>query len=118
MRSRIKLISSIIITLSLTWWFGRPIFENIRKVHRLEILRAEIRQLERQKRRIEDTIEYYKTDVFIEKEARDRLNMVKPGEKIVIITDNETQSGEVAGEEDIQNIEITNWEKWRRLFFE
>lgn len=118
MKSRIKPMLIILIALSMTWWFGRPFFEIIRKARRLDILKAEVAQLEQKREELEATAEYYKTDDFIEKEARDKLNMVKPGEKIVIITDDKSQGGEVATDQETIEEQIPNWEKWRRLFFE
>lgn len=118
MRSKFKSVLVVFITLSLSWWFGRPIFEIIKKEHRLEILKEEVARMEKKKRDLAGIVEYYKTDKFIEKEARDKLNMVKPGEKVVIIMDEQLQGGEVAGEQKTLEKKVPNWEKWVRLFLE
>lgn len=56
-------------------------------------------------------LQYVKTSDFIEKEARNKLGMVKPGEYIVIAPP--PQNPEV-----IQVREsLQNWQKWAKLFF-
>ncbi len=50
---------------------------------------------------------------FIEKEARNKLNMGKPGEVVVIIPDNLVATSSASQ----SNHPLYNWEKWKRLFF-
>jgi cell division protein FtsB len=52
------------------------------------------------------------TEEFIEKEARDKLNMGMPGETIVIIPDTLLATSAASG----SSKELPNWEKWLKLF--
>lgn len=71
------------------------------------------KQLEDENIRLKKLFSTVKTDEFIEKEARDKLNMGKPGETVVLIPDSllATKSASPTASE------ISNWEKWKRLFF-
>lgn len=59
--------------------------------------------------------EIYTSGEFVEEEARNRLNMAKPDEVIAILPKN---LDEILGRSDKKpESEITNWQKWWRLFF-
>lgn len=67
-----------------------------------------------EKNRLEKQLEYVKSADFVEKEARDKLGMSKPGETIVILPDNVEKI--VGGQEEKKKVEIPNWKKWGQLF--
>ena len=48
---------------------------------------------------------------FIEKQAREKLNMGKRGEVVVVLPKTENQRPK------IENEELPNWQKWYKLFF-
>ena len=54
---------------------------------------------------------YVKSDDFIEKQAREKLNLVKNGEYVVLAP----KPDEKAQEKPVD--EIPNWKKWLKLFF-
>lgn len=55
---------------------------------RLVFLDAEVTELRTKKEGIEDSIEYKRTDAFVEDFARNELNLIKPGEDVVVISTN------------------------------
>lgn len=61
--------------------------------------------------RLKSQVSYSKTQEFIEKEARDKLFMVKKGEQRVLIS----KGGEELSEQEKTN--IPNWKQWLDLFF-
>lgn len=63
--------------------------------------------------RLKSALSYSQTPEFIEKEARDKLFMVKQGEQKVLIP----QELENSKEEQGKNKD-PNWKKWWNLFFE
>lgn len=50
-------------------------------------LTSEVADLARQNQELEQLIAYFGSSEFVEKEAREKLNMARPGEKTLIITD-------------------------------
>ncbi|MBT7228853.1 septum formation initiator family protein, partial [Candidatus Parcubacteria bacterium] len=93
------------------------------KVTKEVLLRYEIHQeikhlenqktdLEGQKGQMEQLISYLKTDEYIEKQARLKLNLSKPGEKQINIT-----SGEYGEEIALDGENSPNFVKWFNYFF-
>ena len=63
--------------------------------------------------RLKSALSYSQTTEFIEKQARDKLFMVKEGEQKVLIpqeSDNSNENPPAGGN-------IPNWKKWWNLFF-
>ena len=65
---------------------------------------------EKKNQEFKRTLEFTQTDEFVEKQARDKLGLAKPGETVVILYSPEaTQS--------VTPEALPNWEKWLKLFF-
>ena len=82
-----------------------------REISRLE---KEIQESEKNKKEFKQLIEYLKTDSFKEKDARLKLDLQKPGEKVVAIFSSENSdliSGEAKDKEKENSI------KWWKYFF-
>lgn len=84
-------------------------------------LEQEVIGLQQKKTLLERELEYKKTDDFIEKEARLRLNLIKSGERVFLRPEglNEELEGSVAGTvsnaDDAQNAHP--YEQWMKLLF-
>jgi cell division protein FtsB len=71
------------------------------------------KQLDFQKQenqRLKATLSYSQTQEFIEKQARDKLFMVKAGEQKVLIPQEDNS-------QVVQEDNSPNWKKWWNLFF-
>lgn len=68
-------------------------------------------QLMQESQKIKEEGEYVQSPHYLEKVARDELNMAKPGETVVIVPDNlrMTSRGE---SEEREAGEKENWQKW------
>lgn len=64
---------------------GRAIWQNWQLRHYIWQLNEQVVTLEKQKKDLENLNLYYRSDSFRELEARKRLNLKKPGEKVVIL---------------------------------
>ncbi|MFZ5424267.1 MAG: FtsB family cell division protein [Patescibacteria group bacterium] len=64
--------------------FTRTTLEIMHSSKRLEELRSEVSVLEEEKNTLEDELSYRETSSYLEEQARDRLNMIKPGDKVFI----------------------------------
>lgn len=58
----------------------------------IEDLRAQIASAEKSNQQISEMINYLGSQSFLEKEAREKLNMKKPGEEVVIIEPQKEQA--------------------------
>lgn len=61
--------------------------------------------------RLKSALSYSQTSEFIEKEARDKLFMVKKGEQRILLP----QESEKTAQENKNN--LPNWQQWWNLFF-
>lgn len=86
-----------------------------RAVKSVSALEEEISKLESKNTELSELINYLKSDDFVEKEAREKLNMQRPGEQVVLISKNETERTEINGVSDVQ--EKKNWQLWLEYFF-
>jgi hypothetical protein len=67
---------------------------------------------------LEEQIAVAEGSNFIEKQIRNKLGLVKPGEAIVVLPDAEIlkkMAPQIIAEEDV--LPDPNWKKWEKLFF-
>lgn len=80
-------------------------------------LEAEVKTAERKVIELEQLNQYFRTDAFQERLARENLNYSAPGEKVVLIPEEaqapETKSGEVVQKTKLDSIPL----KWWQTFF-
>ncbi len=91
-------------------------YEVNREVKQLE---SEIAELEQRNLDLDDLIDYFNTNSFTEKEARQKLGMQKQGETTVILTESQNANSPTGeqGIESNQNKSITNPQRWWQYFF-
>jgi len=93
-------------------------------------LKSNIDKLEGDNQQLVDLMDYFKEDSYLEKEARIKLNLKKPGETVVVLSKDiidgveVVRSGSLDEEEnkeaDLENndsVEVTNYWKWWEYFF-
>ena len=80
----------------------------------IKTLEQEIVTLQNQSFEAIAMIKYLKSDEFVEKEARQKLNMAKQGEKVVIVpADKQLAAVKSAKEQSLKK----NWQLWLEYFF-
>jgi len=74
---------------------GRESYRKYQLTKEINRLKSEIERLENKDQNLADLLEYFEDESYLEKEARLKLNLQKPGEKLVIISkDQQGQSGQ------------------------
>jgi cell division protein FtsB len=85
---------------------------------RIEEAEIKLAKLKQENQEFKNKLEYYQGDEFAEEEIRNKLQLTKPGEKIVILPEQLKES--LNQEEDIklkpEETPIPNWQKWLNLF--
>ncbi len=113
-RKVIKIIV-ILIGILLIIKLSRDILRLLKSGEQVKLAQDQVQLLEEEKQVLLEKYQYYQSDEFIEEEARNKLNMARPGETIVILPPN---VGELVGRTNSQpEPEIPNWQKWYQLFF-
>lgn len=84
----------------------------------IEALRQRGQSLEEENKRLTENIEYLKTNDFLEREARENLNLQKPGEKAIIVNrKGDAATREAARENDSGDNELMPfWRRWVQYF--
>jgi len=80
---------------------------------RVQELAAEVAGLEKEKQELEGEKGFRETREFVEREARDKLRMMREGERILVLPDSKISAD---GEQDERGREVggekANWKKW------
>lgn len=109
--------------------FTRTTMDIIQSSKRLESMQKTVSSLEKKKKALDKELKYKKTARFVEEQARNRLNMAKKGEDVLVLpaalrdpskitSKLETPSGQVMGDTDsMENEERRNFWLWLELFF-
>ncbi len=116
-RSRIFFIVLIPIFLALLVGIFQQFYHRYQVKKDLGKLDAEIANFNKQKEDLNNLLDYYKNESYLENEARVRLNLKKEGEEVVIIlpTATSTESDKISSQRDTEN--MPNYKQWWRYFF-
>lgn len=91
---------------------GRELLDIRRNGSLVTKLENELYQKKNHNKFLQEHLKYVQTDDFIEKESRERLGLVRPGEVIV------QEKFESNIQENIQQqVQKPNWKLWIELFF-
>jgi hypothetical protein len=108
------IIIIIIAVLYLITILGKVSSSNIELSNSNQLLEDRIKQQELKKKRLGLELYYYETDSFLEKEAKNNLNLKKENEKVVIIPDRLSVNNKSNGQIEIidssnKRSNITGW---------
>jgi hypothetical protein len=82
-------------------------------------LEEEIAKLERNNKDLDELVNYLQTDSFKEKEAKEKLNLIKEGEQLVLVKGNNAKKEEIVKEKELAEVAIKHskayW--WWHYFF-
>ena len=87
---------------------------------RLDELKSDLEAKRKENDELKKEYTYKSSDQFVEEEARNKLNFVKPGEKLLIpVSGSEPEvKGELKGEAGGVQKEESNLNRWLKLFFD
>lgn len=83
----------------------------------MDSVREDVASLREEKSELERRVEYYKSEAYVEEEARNRLNLSKEGEKIVVLPQSVREKMKDAATPKEANTPPP-WRQWYSLFFE
>ncbi|MBU2564512.1 septum formation initiator family protein [Patescibacteria group bacterium] len=92
--------------------FGKESYRFFKVNQEIKDLEKRIEDLKKENQELANMEKYFESNDFLEKEARLKLNLTKPGEKLIIIKDIEEVEQEIVEEK------ISNIQKWFNYFFE
>jgi len=121
-RSKYIILSVLFILASIN--FVRTGVEILENSKRLDDLSQEVNEMDLNKKDLEESVQYKKTEEYIEERARNDLSMIKPGEKVYVLSQPEAVtakkidvlSAESIRESNIEDDKLSNIEQWINLF--
>lgn len=113
-----------ILGIVLLLYFGTNIsstlYRSVQSRQRLDDMRREVRDLEKQRDQLRHRLAYQQSDRFVEQEARNKLGMARPNETVVILPEQQAVLGEQARSDTAAGPDVPLWrqnfQKWWNLF--
>ena len=114
--SRLFMLVASIIAIMVVFGYGRTYYQDYLVRQEIEHLQDQAKKLEAKKMELLEVLKYVKSDSFTEEKARTELNMIKPGEQVVVApktvaADNRQENSSVVGW-----TKISNYKKWWKYF--
>ena len=95
---------------------GREGYRSFKINQGIKDLENKIKELKAGNEELIGLQEYFQSEEFLEKQARLKLNLTKPGEKVIIIKQIEEDIEEIEQQQGIAK-ELFNIQKWWEYFF-
>lgn len=94
----------------------RSIYSLWQKQHLLVNAQKELAEEKKRNEALKKQLQVVESKEFVEKEARDKLFLAKPGESQVIIPRNASNSSQIEENKE-KVVEEANWKQWWNVFF-
>jgi cell division protein FtsB len=114
--AQVKNIVVSLLLLLATANFLKTTFNIMHSSQRLSELKQEVASLEEQEKILEERISYKQTAEFVEKEAREKLSMVLPGEEIFVYPEGIFEKSVLGVSDIVTAKEASNVKLWLQLF--
>ena len=117
MRRRLYQIAVILASLFIIQGLSRGLIELSAQDRRVGKAKQELAKLTEQERELRKQLEYFQSDEYVEKIARDKLLLAKPGETVLLLPKSQTQNNQQLTISNQQSFDdLPNWQKWAKLF--
>lgn len=117
LRSRLNLltVAGIFLIVYLGVLVVQTIMHNYKLRQQIGKLETEIMAMRSEQEELKYRIQYYKTDAFVEKQARAKLGLKDPGESVIMLP--KEQADPESGTEKPQEPTKSNWRQWMEFLF-
>ena len=103
-------ITIIIVSLFIIQGFSRSLIELWQQKQRLSKAKQELVELEKKEEELKKQLAYYQSDEYVEKIAREKLMLGKPGEEVILLPKADQPLAEMNTNEG-QNKNIPLWKR-------
>jgi cell division protein DivIC len=106
----------LVVALIITYNLIGQIFQTLKSGERLKTATDTLITLENRNKQLKEQLKEAKSKEYIEREARDKLGLVREGETMVVIPDEKLNSVLGISKTESQP-RLPNWQGWLNLFF-
>jgi len=110
------LIVALVVAGFVAFGFARAYFQDYKIRQEIKTLQNEVKHLEKKKFESIELLEYVTSDAYVEERARTELNLKKPGEQVVFISDSAPISEIDSDQQDGDGTQLNNIVKWWYYF--
>jgi cell division protein FtsB len=114
--SKYSLFTLMVIFLLVIIALGRESYLNYQTNQEIRGLRDKIEKLKKDNVELAEMEKYFQSEEFLEKEARLKLNLIRDGEKLIIVKEEEKSLVEEQSEEE-KSENVSNFRNWWKYFF-
>jgi len=114
--SRLFLVAGLVLFGILAFGFARAYYQDYRLRAEIKSLQEQAKQMEKKKFESIELLKYVSSPEFVEETARTELNMKKPGENVLVVTDTASQKIVPGALEAEKIIPLNNPSKWWYYF--
>lgn len=111
----ISLLTVILIVALILFGLGRQIYLALQAGKRLDTAAEEVSNLQQQNRTLRERYTQAQKYDFIEEIARDKLNLAKSGETLIVIPERAINKV-LNAQKQIPEVKLPNWQGWLKLF--
>ncbi len=111
----LKYIFSTVVAFLIVVSLARMIWDNLESLRRVKNLRSEAELMEAHNQQLKSELEERKSLEYVEEQARQKIGMVKEGEKVLIYPNEKQDAGQMAGAEYIEG-DLCYWCEWLNAF--
>jgi cell division protein FtsB len=114
--SKYSVFALSVIFLLLVIALGRESYINYQTDREIKGLQNKIEELKKNNAELSEMEKYFQSEEFLEKEARLKLNLIRDGEKLIIVKEDENNlTKESNSVKETEN--VSNFRKWWKYFF-
>jgi cell division protein FtsB len=96
--------------------FSHQVYDSLQAGSRLEGEVELVGKLQKHNEELKKQLSYAQTLEFLESQARNKLNMARPGETVMIVPESEIQKVLGVKIENMPDVHLPNWQGWLKLF--
>lgn len=117
MTKKAILFAILILFLFMFYSLSKQIYDSLRSSYRLDESTDQVAALQQENTELKKRLTHVDSPEFIEQQARDKLNLARPNETVVIIP--QSQIDRLVNSQAPANPAepIPNWQGWLKLFF-
>lgn len=114
--SKIFMLVATIVSIMVVFGYARAYYQDYLVKQEIQQLQDQAESLAAKKVELLEVLKYVKSDNFAEEKARTELNMIKPGEQVLVVPKTEAAENRQEKTAVVGWTNISNYKKWWQYF--
>ncbi len=114
--SQIFVVIVAIVAVMVIFEYARAYYQDYQVRQEIAYLEDQAKKMESKKVELLEVLKYVKSDNFVEEKARTELNLIKPGEQVMVVPQVNKATDRQENEAVVRLKNIPNYQKWLNYF--